>query len=592
MDLDPKGLHLALVPGEKVAELALEARRRGLLEDAAQMVGLLVDDRPVPAQGEHTRGLHAADAATHDGDATGRGRWPDVVLLVLHGLGVHGAAREVQRVLERLGVGVALVVAHVEAAVVAADAGANVLLAPLDELGHPLAVGKELASKANGIELALGNRLRAHVGVHAPRAHDGNVHEALDVLHVREVAVLGHVDGRVRPVPGVIGAVVAVEHRVALVGEVVCRPLGLLHRAPDLNVVLAGKRALAEALRPAYHRVAKGNREVLSCCVVYSMDDAHGEAVAVLARPAIDVVAVVHVGERELVEEVALVHGVHLDAVDSGVAKHFCAVRERLHQAVDLADGHLAGGHLVRPAVGRGRRRRADLVEVHEGARQRAQKRVGVELLHGVGDGEAAPETGCELHEHLCPRGVQLLHEGLELLVHGAVLVQPLSADGVVDGLAAGKEQAHVVLGALHEEAGAVTVEVVLLHPAKDVGAAHGRHDNAILDLASADVPWGEQWFKPWIHIVPSLLACAHHSARHEQSSSQKRSLPTSDSSPSSEATSHAGETPPASLGRVLPRLLSHTHGIPAACAPTTSVSHASPTYTQRPGSVPMRAHA
>ena len=144
------------------------------------------------------------------------------------------------------------------------------------------------------------------------------------------------------PVPGVVGAVVAVEHCVALVGEVACGPLGLFHGAPHLDVVLAGERPLAEALGAAHHRVAKRHREVLACCVVDCVDNAHREAVAVLARAAVDVVAVVHVGEGELVEKVALVDGVHLHAVHAGVTQHLCTGGKRLHKPVDLTDGHLA----------------------------------------------------------------------------------------------------------------------------------------------------------------------------------------------------------------------------------------------------------
>ena len=229
----------------------------------------------------------------------------------------------------------------------AADAGSNVLLAPLGQLGDPFAVCQELASKAHCVEIAIGHGLGAHVGVHATGADHGHVHKALDVLDVRKVAVLGHVDGGMRPVPGIVGAVVAVEHGVALVGEVARRPFGLLHGAAHLHVVLAGKRPLAEALGAADHRVAKGHGEVLACGVVDGADNAGREAVAVLARAAVDVAAVVHVGERELVEKVSLVDGVHLDAVHAGVAQHLGAGGKRLYQAVYLARGHLAGRHLV-----------------------------------------------------------------------------------------------------------------------------------------------------------------------------------------------------------------------------------------------------
>ena len=71
--------------------------------------------------------------------------------------------------------------------------------------------------------------------------------------------------------------------------------------------------------------------------------------------------------------------GVHLDTVDTCLLEQTRRLGERLDDLVDLGLGDLTRRHLVRPAVGRGARRGADALEVHDGLGSGAQDRVRVE---------------------------------------------------------------------------------------------------------------------------------------------------------------------------------------------------------------------
>ena len=492
-DLDAELFHLAAVPAKKVAELSLVALGGGGDERAAELAGLLIEDGLVAAERQHAGGLHAADAAADDVDGLRLVGLFDVVLVPLHHLGVDRAAGQMQRVAQVLIVRHALVVAHVEAAVVAEDAGADVVFAVLDDLGEPFRVREEIAREARAVEPAFGDGLCRGLERHAARADDGDIDEVLDVLDLGEVAVFGHIDRRVRPVPGVIGAVVAVEHVVARVLQEFRRDLGLCHVTPGLDVVLAGQRALAEALGLGDDGIAQRHREVRAAGGLDGLDDLGGEAVAVFQTPAVFVRALVDVVERELVKKIPFVDRVDLDAVDARVLQELGALGKRVDEFLDLRLRHLARRDLVRPAVGRRAGRGRDLIEIHERLGDGAQRLVRVELFHHLRDGEAPAEARRQLDEQLRARLVELRHPFGQILVHLLVLVQPLAVHRVIDRLTAGQDETGVVLCRLENEARAVLVKMVDLHPAEQVGAAHAGEHDAVFDLHLADLPRREQ---------------------------------------------------------------------------------------------------
>ena len=319
-----------------------------------------------------------------------------------------------------------------------------------------------------------------------------------------QIAVFRHVDRRVRPVPRVIRAVVAVEHVIARVLQEFGCDLGFRHVAAGLHIFLAGQRALAEALGLGDDGIAQRDREVRAAGGLDGLDDLGGKAVAIFKAPAVFVGTLIDVVERELVKKVPLVDRVDLHAVDAGVLQELCGLGKRVDHLLNFRLRHLAGRHLVRPAVRRRAGRGCDLVEIHERLGDGAQRLVGVELFHHLRDGKAAAEAGRQLDEQLRARLMELRHPFGQIVIHLFVLVQPLAVHRVIDRLTAGQDKTSVVFCYLENEARAVFVKMVDLHPAKQVRAAHARQNDAVFDLYLTDLPRRQQRL---IHFFQSALS-------------------------------------------------------------------------------------
>ena len=139
------------------------------------------------------------------------------------------------------------------------------------------------------------------------------------------------------PEPGVISAVVTVEQVVARLFEDLDRLLGLFHGTADLIELLAGHGTGVEALGHRTHGIPQRNGIVFAANLLDLPDDLTGEPQPVLQRTAVRVGPVVRVGHGELVEEVALVDGVDLDAVDADLL----APQSGLSEGVDEPRDHL-----------------------------------------------------------------------------------------------------------------------------------------------------------------------------------------------------------------------------------------------------------
>ena len=352
VDLDAGLLQLTVVPLEQLLVRFLEGHGGGIVVHAAELVALFVDDRGMAALLEDKGAFHAADTAADDGDLLGVLRRDDLILVVLHRGRGQRAAGQMQRIVHRLHVGCALGAVEVEAGVVAVDAGLDLLLAVLKELVDPFGIDEVLTADAHRVDAALGDLLGSELGLHLTGADDRLGGEVLDVLDIRNVAVGRHIDRRMRPVPGVVGAVIAVEHVVAGVLEILDGLFRLGHIAAELNKLLAGDGALAEALRLGDDGVAQRHGEVLAAQLLDLLHDLNGKAVAVLERSAVLVGTVVHVGNGKLVKEVALVNGVDLHTVNAGIHKHLRGLAEGFDHFMDLFLCQRAGLDLRIPAVG------------------------------------------------------------------------------------------------------------------------------------------------------------------------------------------------------------------------------------------------
>ena len=252
-----------------------------------------------------------------------------------------------KRIAELLIVGNALIVAHIEAAAVAKDTGADILLPALDDLGEPLGVGKEVAGEARAVELAVGNCLCCGIEGHPAGANDGDIDKFLDMLDILKVAVLGHIDGRMCPIPCVIGAVIAVEHIIARILQILCGYLGLLHVSADLDVILAGESALTEALGLGDYRISERNGEILAAFLFDSLDYLGCEAISVLKGAAVFVGPLIDIFKGELVEQIALVDSVDFNAVNACVLEQLGGLRKCVDHLLDLSLGHLSRGELI-----------------------------------------------------------------------------------------------------------------------------------------------------------------------------------------------------------------------------------------------------
>ena len=509
-NLDVVLLQLTLIPAQQGLVGLLEAHGGGGDVQAAQLIGLFEDDGGVAALLEHQGALHAADAAADDGHLLGLLGGDDLVLVVLHGAGGQGAAGQVQGVVHRLHIGRAVGAVEAEAGVMTVDAGLDVLHPILQDLVDPLGIDQVLTGDTHRVQTARGDLFGGLGGVHLTGADHGLGGEVLDVLHLGQVAVLRHIDRGMRPVPGVIRTVVAVEHIVPGLFQVLDGLLGLGHIAAKLGEFLAGDSALAEALGLGHHGVAQRHGEIFAADGLNGLDDLHGEAVTVFERAAVLVGTVVHVGQGELIQQVALVHRVDLHAVHAGILEQLGGLGEGVHHLVDLLHGQRAGLALGIPAVGGGGGGGGDVVHVQEGLAQRAEGLVLQHLHHDLVDSHGAAHAGGELDKQLGAGLVELRQPLGQVLEHLLVLVQPAAAHGVADTLHTRQHQAHVVLGAVQDVVGRFLVEVTGLQPAEQGRTAHrGLHDT-VLDLHVADLPGGKQSAVFLVHSVFLLIFSAY----------------------------------------------------------------------------------
>ena len=295
------------------------------------------------------------------------------------------------------------------------------------------------------------------------------------------------------PVPGVVGAVVSVEHIVACILQELCGLFAFLHVSADFLIVFSRQGTIAEILYLGDNAVPQGHRVVVAADLLDVLHNLRSEAVAVFKAAAVSILPVVGVLHGKLVQKIPLVDSVDFHAVDACFLAQSGGLAEGLDDFLNLLQGHLRAGNTLSPTGGEDRGAGHLVVGVQNGLCQYPQHGIFVQVYHLVGNTPGAAHTGGNLHEQLGAGGVDLLHVRLQLPEHLLVLVQPAAADGVPDGGNAGDNQSHIVLCPLQEEVGRFLVKVVGLHPAEQRGAAHGAQDDAVLDFHIPDFPGGKQ---------------------------------------------------------------------------------------------------
>ena len=414
---------------------------------AAQAVRPLEEGHLMAAQRRRARGLHAGHATAHHDDALLDRRGLQAIAGGAADLGVDGAARG------QAGEEAA------QAALVAGYAGTDALgRARLHLLGD-VGIGKHRAAQRDGVKLAgrdgvLVHLHVAHAGAHDDGHLDGNLRLGGKVNHVAALEV----HGRAGVIEGVVDARVHVKAVVAVGLQDLADADALLERAELL--ALARDGALHPVLHVALEAQAHRHGEVGTARGLDALDDLDRGTQAVLEAAAILVLAVVGHRGGKLVEQVAPVDRVDLDAVEACLLRHGRALDHLVDLELDLLDREHR-----RRLVGRAEDR------VSRGA---VEARVVATEAHGELD-EEARVVGTGPCDHRVGGGQETRGIGEDAIAQRAGGV-----DLGVGREGTGLEQAEAALGAADEVLDAVGREGAVGRQVRP--GRNGRHHEAVFN--------------------------------------------------------------------------------------------------------------
>ncbi len=180
-----------------------------------------------------------------------------------------------------------------------------------------------------------------------------------------EVRVFWHVYRWMSPIPGVISAIIAIEHVISGILEVFCCFFAFFHIAARFHKLFARQGAAPKSFGFAYHAIAKAHWKIFSARFFDSFDDFHRKTVTIFKRTTIFIGPMVDVLQRELIEKIAFVDGVNLDAIDARFFEKLRCFRESVYKFMNPFFGHLLARNFVAPTIGGGTCRSANHVEVH-----------------------------------------------------------------------------------------------------------------------------------------------------------------------------------------------------------------------------------
>ena len=478
--------HLRHQPIHVVLQLILAQGRACGVHLAAHLVGLLKDLHRVAAMCGGDGKVQTGAACAHNGDLLDLlGPGGDGGQHILKaGAGIDGA------------LGMAALHELVDAGLLTADAGTDLLHLTGVGLVAPVGIGQHGTAQHDHVCLAVTQRLLGDVGIaQFTDGHDRHFHAhvGLDAAggkillgHLADVqeAACGHACGRMRQPPVIIAAQVNVEHIDAGFHQILHVVQGIGDGAAVLEVLqgLDGVHALAVGLLQRQAQVDTVHDGIIGAyALADGLDQLNAEAlpVGVLAD-----LAAVEGGAGQLIQQIALVavqvhtvqtHGLGIDGGLTGI----------LDDAVALEIRQGTAGHVRQIEVG-----------VHGGGHRELE--LGQQAL-GIAH---AAQAGGQLDEDAAAAGVDTLgqiapaHEvGAGAVDTGEVGIVALFGNGgvdvVADGDQAGGQQADAALG---------TGEEVLQHLVIGTAAllghltvAHGRHDEAVLHRQLIDLNGGKQ---------------------------------------------------------------------------------------------------
>ncbi len=356
--LDATGFQLALEVAQGLEELFLTRHALGDIELPTDLAGRVEQRHLVTALGGDAGGGQPGRAGADHGDLLHL-RGGDVVQL-----GFMAGARVDQAGGQLAAEGV------VQARLVAADAGVDLVAAPSGRLVDEFRVGEERTRHGDHVGVALGQHLFGDFrGVDAVGGDQRDLHLALELggdLGERGPRHLGGNGGDTRFVPTDTG----VDEGGA----------GLLDGLGQQDDFVPG----AAAFHQVEHRQAIDDDEVRAHGLAHAADDFHRQAHAVLVGAAPAVGAVVGVGGEELVDEVAL--GTHdLDAVVFGLPGEHGAGDEVLDLLLDAFLVQLVRLERVDRRLDRARRHRLRAVGIAPGV-QDLHADLAARLVHRLSD--------------------------------------------------------------------------------------------------------------------------------------------------------------------------------------------------------------
>ena len=138
--------------------------------------------------------------------------------------------------------------AHIKASVVAQDTGTDIFLPSFHQFGHPCLISEEPPGESRAVDPAFCDCLCRCKRIHPPGAYNRNIHKLPDMLHIQKITILRHIDWRMRPIPGIVCSIIAIEHIVACILKILHRLFGFRHIPSCLLIVLSRQRAFPESL--------------------------------------------------------------------------------------------------------------------------------------------------------------------------------------------------------------------------------------------------------------------------------------------------------------------------------------------------------
>ena len=333
------------------------------------------------------------------------------------------------------------------------------------------------------------------------------------MLHVRKVHIQRRIDRRMRPVPRVVGAVIAVEHIVSGFLEDADRFFGFLQRSADLLELLARHCAFIEAAGHRTDRIPDRNGEIVPAHLLYLLHDLACETQPVFKAPAVFVLTVIGIRHRELIEKIALVNGMDLHSVGSGLFAQLCGAAEGIDEFRYHFTGEMIHLYARIPDVGLVRIRRGPPPFGGEKRRScRFQETFFHKRTKDRRQQHRSARAYADLEEDLCSAVMDLADDRLNGFKHFRMLVDPLLADDADKRDQTRDEQADIIVLPVAVEFSDIFDEAALCFPLDHVRSFHREHDYAVLDLNVSDLPRAEQRFVFRIHRSPCDLELLDYS--------------------------------------------------------------------------------